>query len=42
MYKLSLLYSRDGKDSRVFELRATDDLLNSLIRLKIDCGGRCK
>ena len=37
-YKLSSLYSRDGKDSRVLELRAPNDLLNGLICLKVDRG----
>jgi len=36
--KLSSLYLRDGKDSRVLELRAANDLLNGLIRLKVDRG----
>ena len=36
------LYSRDGKDSSVLKLRAANDILNSLIRLEIDRGCRCK
>ena len=36
--KLSSLYSRDGKDGRMLELRAANNLLNGLIRLKVDRG----
>lgn len=36
--KSSSRYSRDGEDSRVLELRAANDILNSLIRLKVDRG----
>jgi hypothetical protein len=36
--KASSLYSRDGKDSCVLELRAANDFLNGFIRLKVDRG----
>jgi hypothetical protein len=39
-YNESLLYSRDGKDGCIFELRNTNDLLNGLIRLEVDRGRR--
>jgi hypothetical protein len=40
IYELSSLYSRDSKDSRVLELGAANDLLNSLIRLEVN--RRCR
>ena len=36
--KQNYRYLRDGKDSRVLELRTANNFLNGLIRLEVDRG----